>query len=340
MFRIATLLLLWFHPWLSVGYLKGLSDNTAYYMPTPLWPKPQSFKHGNLTCILDQNQINWKLSGNASNSKILQNAIQNTLNIIFAWTSNNTQHHNHNQNRLIRTQYNPHISSDNTIHNHQRKIQQTQSRLAKQQQPSPLDNNINIDEISDILSTIESSQYLQTVIISTDSNSEVLNSNMIENYTLSMKNNCTSIKITAPQIWGAIRALESITQLVYYNQTLSLYLLNRAPWIINDFPRFQHRGILIDAGLHFISKSAVKRTIGGLSYNKMNVLHWHATEAASMPLESKLFPDLATKGAYASNAIYTQDDMLEIVQYGKERGVRVIIELDVPGIYIYCVSLI
>ena len=129
-----------------------------------------------------------------------------------------------------------------------------------------------------------------------------------------------------------MRALESLTQLIYYNQTSSIYWLNRVPWFITDFPRFKHRGILIDAGLHFISKSAVKRTIAGLAYNKMNVLHWHATEASSMPLESKKYPDLALKGAYNSkNGIYTQDDMAEIVQFGKERGVRVVIELDIPG---------
>ncbi len=63
----------------------------------------------------------------------------------------------------------------------------------------------------------------------------------------------------------------------------------------------------------------------------MNVLHWHVTDAESMPIVSKSYPDLAAKGAFAPTAVYSPEDVRGIVQFAKERGVRVIPEFDMPG---------
>ena len=38
---------------------------------------------------------------------------------------------------------------------------------------------------------------------------------------------------------------------------------------------------------HFIQIKTLKRIIDGLMYNKLNVLHWHITDADSFPLEIK-----------------------------------------------------
>ena len=41
--------------------------------------------------------------------------------------------------------------------------------------------------------------------------------------------------------------------------------------------------------------------------------------------------ELAEKGAYDRRAIYSPDDMRGLVAYAHERGVRIMIEFDVPG---------
>lgn len=56
----------------------------------------------------------------------------------------------------------------------------------------------------------------------------------------------------------------------------------------------------------------------------MNVLHWHLVDAESFPIEIKSRPDLQAKGAWYSKATYSQKQLSEIVQYGMERGVRVV----------------
>ncbi|KAI8318037.1 glycoside hydrolase family 20 protein, partial [Martensiomyces pterosporus] len=68
-----------------------------------------------------------------------------------------------------------------------------------------------------------------------------------------------------------------------------------------------------------------------MSYNKLNVFHWHIVDAQSWSVESKTFPDLHLKGAYSKEQTYYYDDVKKVIAYAKDRGIRVIPEFDVPG---------
>lgn len=68
-----------------------------------------------------------------------------------------------------------------------------------------------------------------------------------------------------------------------------------------------------------------------MSTNKMNVLHWHATDSQSFPMEFPRVPMLHTYGSYSPNEIYRQKDVKNLIKYAKSRGVRVIIEIDGPS---------
>ncbi|CDK25952.1 unnamed protein product [Kuraishia capsulata CBS 1993] len=67
-----------------------------------------------------------------------------------------------------------------------------------------------------------------------------------------------------------------------------------------------------------------------LAMAKMNVLHWHFVESQSWPIEMLKYPQM-TNDAYSPEEIYTQEDIKKILKYGRERGVRIIPELDMPG---------
>ena len=50
----------------------------------------------------------------------------------------------------------------------------------------------------------------------------------------------------------------------------------------------------------------------------------------SFPFESRSYPLLWT-GAYSEQERYTQEDMADVVEYARQRGIRVVVEFDVPG---------
>lgn len=130
---------------------------------------------------------------------------------------------------------------------------------------------------------------------------------------------------------GVLHGLETFTQLFYKHSSGSKWYTKLAPVSIQDKPKFPYRGLMLDTGRHFYPVADIKRTIKGLSTNKMNVFHWHITEVQSWPLEIPALPKLAEAGRFAPGLSYSPDDINDVLEYGKARGVQVILEIDMPG---------
>uniref|UniRef100_A0A7S4I501 beta-N-acetylhexosaminidase n=2 Tax=Vannella robusta TaxID=1487602 RepID=A0A7S4I501_9EUKA len=128
-----------------------------------------------------------------------------------------------------------------------------------------------------------------------------------------------------------MRGLETFSQLVDYSDNSTSYSINCLPTIISDTPRFPWRGFLMDTARHYLLPSTIFRTIDALSYSKFNTLHWHAVDAESFPVISDTYPLLSQEGAYAPSAVYSHELIKAVVAYGKERGIRVVPEFDMPG---------
>lgn len=137
------------------------------------------------------------------------------------------------------------------------------------------------------------------------------------------------IYIYANETWGALRALETLSQLLWTTSDRSKVFINET--FIHDYPRFKHRGIHIDTARHFISKPILLTNLEAMAYHKLNVFHWHIIDDQSFPFQSQIFPELSEKGAYRKDHIYTHEDIKEIVEFARFRGIRVIPEFDVPG---------
>jgi hexosaminidase len=132
-------------------------------------------------------------------------------------------------------------------------------------------------------------------------------------------------QLTAATVVGALRGLETFLQLVSADRD-GFYL----PAVkIQDQPRFQWRGLLIDVARHYQPMEVLKRNLDGMAAVKLNVFHWHLTENQGFRIESKKFPNLHRMGS--DGLFYTQDQAREIITYAAARGIRVVPEFDMPG---------
>ncbi|OZJ06510.1 hypothetical protein BZG36_00526 [Bifiguratus adelaidae] len=155
-----------------------------------------------------------------------------------------------------------------------------------------------------------------------------------ESYTLNIPQGSGSGSITAKTVWGAMRALETFSQLVQAKSPgASELVVAKAPVTIKDKPAFTHRGVMLDTARNYYPVADILRTIDAVSYNKMNVLHLHLTDSQSFPLDLQSVPDI-TKGAYVlqgKKLLYTKKDVQMMVEYARERGVRLVPEIDMPA---------
>jgi hexosaminidase len=62
---------------------------------------------------------------------------------------------------------------------------------------------------------------------------------------------------------------------------------------------------------------------------KMNVFHWHLSDDQGFRVESRVFPKLQQDAS--DGKFYTQEQIRGVLEYARERGIRVVPEFDIPG---------
>ncbi|MEO1261139.1 MAG: beta-N-acetylhexosaminidase [Bacteroidota bacterium] len=147
------------------------------------------------------------------------------------------------------------------------------------------------------------------------------------------------VKLTASNGAGLFMGIQTIRQLLP-PEIESSQIQNRSWSIptgtISDYPRYSHRGSMLDISRHFFGVDDIKRYIDFLAAFKMNVLHLHLTDDQGWRIEIKKWPNLTTHGGSTEvgggqGGFLTQEDYTEIVQYAADRHILIIPEIDMPG---------
>jgi len=168
------------------------------------------------------------------------------------------------------------------------------------------------------------------ILVEDDSKDLTMDTDESYNLKLTVGNNEVFAEITAKTYFGARHGLETLSQLVVYDDIRrQVQIVAEAE--ISDKPAYKHRGLLLDTSRNYFSVESIKRTIDGMAMTKLNTFHWHITDSHSFPLVIKSRPDLYKFGAYSSRHIYTPENVKEIVDYARTRGVRVLPEFDAPA---------
>lgn len=160
------------------------------------------------------------------------------------------------------------------------------------------------------------------------------------------------VRIEASRPAGFYYALQTLKQLMPRNVMAGVATSDHPQWSlpsveIEDAPRFEWRGFMLDEGRHFFGKDEIKRVIDMMAIYKMNRFHWHLTEDQGWRIEIKKYPKLTETGAWRNSKVlaygdvkpdgeryggfYTQKDIKEIVAYAKKKFIEIIPEIDIPG---------
>ena len=167
------------------------------------------------------------------------------------------------------------------------------------------------------------------------------------------------VRIEASRPAGFYYALQTLKQLMPRNVMAGVATSDHSQWSlpsveIEDAPRFEWRGFMLDEGRHFFGKDEIKRVIDMMAIYKMNRFHWHLTEDQGWRIEIKKYPRLTSFAAWrpfdklndwwvggrtfceqddprAVGGYYTQDDIREVVAYAADRHITIIPEIEMPG---------
>ena len=162
-------------------------------------------------------------------------------------------------------------------------------------------------------------------------------------YSMGVRKN--RITITASEATGLFYGVQSLIQLLPVSGRLQDGVPNVA---IEDYPRFQYRGLHLDVSRHLFPVDYIKKYIDYIALHKMNYFHWHLTDDQGWRIEIKKHPKLTEIGAWRDGTIiglfpgtgndsiryggyYTQEEIKDVVRYAAERYITVLPEIDIPG---------
>jgi hexosaminidase len=149
----------------------------------------------------------------------------------------------------------------------------------------------------------------------------------------------TSAVVTAGTSAGLFYGVQTLRQMLPASVEHPA-AVGRRLWLplgrVQDAPRFEWRGMMLDVSRHFLPPPAVKRFIDLISLYKVNRLHLHLADDQGWRIEIKSRPSLTAIGGSTQvgggpGGFYTQDEYRDIVAYAASRFITIVPEIDMPG---------
>ncbi|HEU5332395.1 MAG TPA: beta-N-acetylhexosaminidase [Actinocrinis sp.] len=149
----------------------------------------------------------------------------------------------------------------------------------------------------------------------------------------------SGVVVRAQQPAGLFHGVETLLQLL--PAAVMSPTVKSGPWTVPggtvlDYPRFEHRGAMLDVARHFFTVAQVERYIDEIALYKIDYLHLHLSDDQGWRIAVNSWPNLATYGGSTEvgggpGGYYTQADYSAVVTYAQSRYITVVPEIDMPG---------
>lgn len=153
---------------------------------------------------------------------------------------------------------------------------------------------------------------------------------------------------------GFLYAAESLRQMLpcSIEQDRNFNSAEISKCVIEDSPRYQYRGFMLDSCRHFFKKEFVMKKLDEMALLKLNKFHFHLSDDQGWRIDLPDYPklkeissvrartkidgrcDATEQGIYEEKpygGIYSVEDLKEIVAYAETLCIDVIPEIDSPG---------
>ncbi|TCO59910.1 family 20 glycosylhydrolase [Actinocrispum wychmicini] len=158
-----------------------------------------------------------------------------------------------------------------------------------------------------------------------------------EGYQLDVTDRSVVIRANKPA--GLFAGVQSLRQLL--PGAVEARSRQAGPWTVPggrivDYPRYQHRGAMLDVARHFLTVKDVQRYIDQITLYKINYLHLHLTDEQGWRIEIPGWPKLTQIGGSTQvgggpAGYYTTADYRAILEYARKRYLTVVPEIDGPA---------
>ncbi|GAA1691385.1 hypothetical protein GCM10009765_46000 [Fodinicola feengrottensis] len=117
---------------------------------------------------------------------------------------------------------------------------------------------------------------------------------------------------------GVFNGTRTILQLLHQGRTVQA-------GIVDDWPAYPERGLMVDAGRKYFSLPWLRDRIRDMAYLKLNYLHLHLSDSFGFRLESRTHPEIVSPDHY------TKQQIRDLITFAAQYHVQVVPELDFPG---------
>ncbi|WP_435315247.1 family 20 glycosylhydrolase [Cellulophaga fucicola] len=169
--------------------------------------------------------------------------------------------------------------------------------------------------------------------IKISSNNDTENNIIIIKYNKDFKDNTYTITVDktitleANSFGSITNAVATLVQLIKINEG-GPYI----PYVtINDGSDLEYRAVMLDLARFWHPIETIKETIDLLWLYKIPYLQLHLSDNRRFTFPLKDFPKLNKLDENGNREYYTKEELKDIVEYAKDRGIAIIPEVDLPG---------